>query len=202
MVEGLLGVQVVAVEDELHGDGVGELAVEAVGGAEGGEDAAPDFGQAEEGLRGGDAEVGDGEEGEAGAEAIAVDSGDDGLPDADAVVEAAATAGLEDVGHAAAGVAGLAGARLVGDGLLEVGAGAEGFAAGAGDDGDPDVWVVADFMPGLGEGVAGFRVDRVHGFGTVEGDGGDAVLQVEEDGIGVGHGGLLGGALAGRAARD
>jgi hypothetical protein len=72
--------------------------------------------------------------------------------------------------------------------LLEVLADAEGPAA-PGEHHAPHLRVVGDLVDGVAQEVLGGDVETVHGLGTVERDGRDAVLDVEQDGrLGGRHG--------------
>jgi hypothetical protein len=56
-------------------------------------------------------------------------------------------------------------------------------------------------MPSVSEGFEGLGVERVHGLGAVDGEGGDAVIDVEEERVGVGLGASGKGASSGGLGR-
>src|SRR5262249_56442031 len=123
------------------------------------------LGQAEAGGVGGDDDVAGQGHLESAPERIAVDGGDDGLPVARAVGEAAETA----LGHAYHVAAVLGGeAQVVARG--------ESLVAGAGEDAHPHLGIALEVAPDRVELEVGGRVKRVHALGTVDGDDGDAAL--------------------------
>jgi hypothetical protein len=65
-------------------------------------------------------------------------------------------------------VVGRAGPGDEGDESAQIGAGAEGALAGAGEDRDPDVGVVADVPPGFGQSDEHLRAEGVVLVGSVE----------------------------------
>jgi len=173
-------------EEDFHGPGPGDLSGESDVSAGVGDDAPADFLEAELCVFGGDADVGAQHVFQAAGDAVTVDGGEDGFGD---VVE---VAGLFDFeGFVARG------GGFGGDGGAEVGAGAEGALAGAGDDGQPEVGVVFEFVDGVSEELEEFGGHGVHALGSVEGDGAalaGVVLLEEERGL-FGHVGLQIGVL-------
>ena len=167
-------------EDDAHGDVVGDLTREAVDAACASHEADAGFGQAEGGGFGGDEDVAGHGELEAAPEGEAVHGGDEGFVESPASVESAESA-FEDAAGLADGVGAVFGLKL------EVVAGGEGFVSGSGDDADPEVGVVLE----LGEGGVHFegagRVDGVHDFGAVDGEGHDMAGFFDGDEF-VGHG--------------
>ena len=176
---GPLGRDVVAGQQHLHADGVGEEAGKYLGGGAAG-DAPLDLAHAEDGLLGGDAHVGGHDQAEALAQGQAVDRGDDGFPHVDLpVVQEPGDAPLERAHH---------GAGL--GHLLEVGAGAEGPVARPGDDGDAEAVICHEIYPRLLQRLIHAAAEGVAGLGPVDGDHGDAVvsLLVQDGCVGiVGH---------------
>ena len=129
-----------------------------------------------------DPEVGGEGQARAGARGDAVDRGDDRLGHRGERVHDRVVVLLDRVGQRHVGVA-----LQTGQVLLEVLAHAEGTPA-AGEHDAPHRRVGGDRLHGLEQQVLGGHVEAVHGLGPVEGDGGDRVGDVEQDG---GHGGSL-----------
>ena len=129
-------------------------------------------------LFGDERDVGHERDREPGAHGDAVDGGDDDL--------LAAEDGVDDLlGLLHEGCerveAGLAGERGAGLDVGEVAARAERLVAGAGDDGDADVGVAVDVGPDAGEVAVEDVVRGVEDVGPVDGDGRDAVGDVDEE---------------------
>ena len=72
--------------------------------------------------------------------------------------------------------------QAAGADLAQVEAGAERLVAGAGDDGDVRIVVVAEVLPRLDELLRGRRIDAVHDLRPVDRDVGYAVALLVEDG--------------------
>ena len=171
MAERVLGAHPLREEDHLHGDAERDVASETLRLTAAGDDPALRCHGAEGGIRAGDAQVAAQGEGQAGGKAVAVDGGDDRLPDA-LGSEAAPTALL---------------APIVGDilrALHEVASRTKGLFASAGDDRDQESIVVLELVPCFAELAVHFRIDAVHRLRAVERDEQCAVAAFGADGHG------------------
>ena len=118
--------------------------------------AMPHFGIPQHGTLGGKAQVAVQRQGHAHADAIAVQRRDDGFDQGDTD---AGNGAQQDVGgdHAPGAVD-----------LLDVGAGAERFFTGAGEDGDADTGIVGYLLPDRSEPLLGRDVERIEYLRPVE----------------------------------
>jgi hypothetical protein len=76
----------------------------------------------------------------------------------------------------------LAGASEKGNESAEIGAGAESLVAGARDDGNTEVVILGVILPGVGKADDHLRIHGVADLGTVQGDVGDVVALVVDEG--------------------
>ena len=180
-VVGAGGVDAVADKEQLERGAEADDAGGADGAGDGG-DADLDLGELEDRLVGGDAQVASEGKRKSLSDAIAVDGGDGGLPDFEPALEVPVVAGLPQV---AAGTVRML-ARVVDGGApgTDVGASGEGAIAGAGDDGDPELGIVAKGGPGVVQLDVHRAVEGVECLRTIEGDPGDLALRFVTDGHG------------------
>ena len=178
--EGFGGVDHGAGEDHFERGAGADEAGQALGAAVAGDEAELDLGLAEAGGRGGEAQGAGHGEFAAAAEGEAVDAGDDGLAEGlDAAEDAVGAAGEEFAGG------------VVGFGeFADIGAGGEGFAASAAEQHHADGVVDGESGEEFVELAEHGGVEGVEDLGAVEGDGGDAVVDGEQQCF-VGHGVLL-----------